>query len=175
MVGRGSATGSLPARPKGLVEQPGQGVDGLLLAVLGPRDQGGDYDVHLVLRDPRETEPEALTGREVRERAFGFRCFFLSRRATRPQMCRGALTGAAAGDEPGTEVTTRAASNGAVRTLERRREGKPLAVRAQAERTSRRLHARWHALESRGKLRTIVVVAVARELAGHCWALATME
>jgi transposase len=60
-------------------------------------------------------------------------------------------------------------------TLERRREGKPLAVRAQAERSSRRLHARWHALESRGKPRTIVVVAVARELAGHCWALATME
>jgi transposase len=60
-------------------------------------------------------------------------------------------------------------------TLERRREGKPLAVRAQAERKSSRLHARWHALEARGKPRTIVVVAVARELAGHCWALATME
>ena len=75
MVGRGSATGSLPARPKGLVEQPGQGVDGLLLAVLGPRDQGGDDDVHLVLRDLRETEPEALTGREVGEPRFGFALF----------------------------------------------------------------------------------------------------
>jgi transposase len=60
-------------------------------------------------------------------------------------------------------------------TLERRREGKPLAVRAQADRSARRLHGRWHALEARGKPRTIVVVAVARELAGHCWALATME
>jgi transposase len=60
-------------------------------------------------------------------------------------------------------------------TLERRRDGKPLAVRAQAERSGRRLHQRWHALEARGKPRTIVVVAVARELAGHCWALATME
>ena len=60
-------------------------------------------------------------------------------------------------------------------TLERRREGKPLAVRAQADRSARRLHGRWHALETRGKPRTIVVVAVARELAGHCWALATME
>jgi transposase len=60
-------------------------------------------------------------------------------------------------------------------TLERRRAGKPLAVQAQAERSARRLHARWHALEMRGKPRTIVVVAVARELAGHCWALATME
>jgi len=60
-------------------------------------------------------------------------------------------------------------------TLERRRTGKPLAVRAQAERSARRLHGRWRALEARGKPRTIVVVAVARELAGHCWALATME
>jgi len=60
-------------------------------------------------------------------------------------------------------------------TLERRRAGKPLAVQAQAERSARRLHQRWHALETRGKPRTIVVVAVARELAGHCWAIATMD
>ena len=60
-------------------------------------------------------------------------------------------------------------------TLERRRDGKPLAVQAQAERSARRLHGRWHALETRGKPRSIVVVAVARELAGHCWAIATME
>ncbi len=60
-------------------------------------------------------------------------------------------------------------------TLERRRNGKPRPVEAQAERNARRLHGRWHALEARGKPRSIVVVAVARELAGHCWALATME
>jgi len=60
-------------------------------------------------------------------------------------------------------------------TLERRRTGKSLAVRAQADRSARRLHGRWHALEARGKPRSIVVVAVARELADHCWALATME
>src|SRR3954468_3083509 len=60
-------------------------------------------------------------------------------------------------------------------TLERRRTGKSLAVRAQADSSARRLHGRWNALEGRGKPRTIVVVAVARELAGHCWALATME
>lgn len=59
-------------------------------------------------------------------------------------------------------------------TLERRRRGKSLAVRAQADRSARRLHGRWHALEARGKPRPIVVVAVARELAAHCWALATM-
>ena len=63
----------------------------------------------------------------------------------------------------------------AERTLERRRTGKSLAVRAQADPSARRLHGRWHALEARGKPRSIVVVAVARELAGHCWALATME
>jgi transposase len=60
-------------------------------------------------------------------------------------------------------------------TLERRRHGKPAAVQAQADRSARRLHGRWHALEGRGKPRSIIVVAVARELAGHCWALATME
>ena len=53
--------------------------------------------------------------------------------------------------------------------------GQPAAVQAQADRSARRLHARWHALEGRGKRRTIVAVAVARELAGHCWALATIE
>lgn len=59
-------------------------------------------------------------------------------------------------------------------TLMRRRDGQPTAVCVQADRSARRLHKRWHALESRGKRRTVVAVAVARELAGHCWALATM-
>jgi transposase len=59
-------------------------------------------------------------------------------------------------------------------TLARRRHGQPAAVRAQADRSARRLHARWHALEQRNKRRTIIAVAIARELAGHCWALATM-
>jgi len=59
--------------------------------------------------------------------------------------------------------------------LERRRQGQPAAVRSQADHSARRLHQRWHALESRGKRRTVVAVAVARELAGHCWALATMK
>ncbi len=59
--------------------------------------------------------------------------------------------------------------------LEKRRGNQPAAVRAQADRSARRLNQRWQALESRGKRRTIVAVAVARELAGHCWALATIE
>ncbi|HUK77066.1 MAG TPA: IS110 family transposase [Thermoleophilia bacterium] len=58
--------------------------------------------------------------------------------------------------------------------LEKRRRGQPAAVRACAEASARRLHQRWWALEDRGKRRTVVAVAVARELAGHCWALATM-
>jgi transposase len=36
------------------------------------------------------------------------------------------------------------------------------------------MHRRWCDLEQRGKRRTIVAVAVARKLAGHCWKLATM-
>jgi transposase len=59
--------------------------------------------------------------------------------------------------------------------LQRRRDGQPPAVQAQADRSCRRLHHRWQALESRNKRRTVIAVAVARELAGHCWALATME
>src|SRR5205807_3373725 len=59
--------------------------------------------------------------------------------------------------------------------LAARRAGQPAAVRAEAEAVARRLHRRWWDLERRGKRRTIVAVAVARELAGHCWRLATME
>jgi transposase len=59
-------------------------------------------------------------------------------------------------------------------TLARRRQGQSAAVRTRADLSARRLHARWHALERRGKRRTVVAVAVARELAAHCWALATM-
>ncbi len=60
-------------------------------------------------------------------------------------------------------------------TLEKRRQGQPAAVRTRADQSAHRLHQRWQALERRGKRRTVVAVAVARELAGHCWALATME
>jgi hypothetical protein len=39
-----------------------------------------------------------------------------------------------------------------------------------------RLHRVWRRLDSeRGKRRTIVAVAVARELAGFCWALARAD
>jgi len=55
-----------------------------------------------------------------------------------------------------------------------RRAGQPAAVCTEAEASARRLHKRWWDLERRGKRRTLIAVAVARELAGHCWKLATM-
>jgi transposase len=59
--------------------------------------------------------------------------------------------------------------------LERRREGAPPAVRARADAAGQRLHRRWVNLERRGLRRTIIAVAVARELAGWCWSLAVMD
>ena len=38
-----------------------------------------------------------------------------------------------------------------------------------------RLHRTWRRLERRGKRRTLIAVAVARELAGFCWAIAGTE
>lgn len=60
-------------------------------------------------------------------------------------------------------------------TLNGRRAGQAATVCAEAEAVARRLHRRWWDLERRGKRRTIVAVAVARELAGHCWKLATID
>ena len=48
-------------------------------------------------------------------------------------------------------------------------------VRARAEQADRRLHHRWVLLDGRNKRATISAVAVARELAGWCWSLATMN
>jgi transposase len=60
------------------------------------------------------------------------------------------------------------------RELARRRAGQSPLVRQRAEAASRRLHRRWAAFDSRGKRSTVAAVAVARELAGWCWSLATM-
>jgi transposase len=59
-------------------------------------------------------------------------------------------------------------------TLAARRGDQSARVRAEADAIARRLHRRWWDLERRGKRPTLVAVAVARELAGHCWKLATM-
>jgi len=39
----------------------------------------------------------------------------------------------------------------------------------------KRLHRTWTRLEARGKRRTIIAVAAARELAGFCWAITQIE
>ena len=56
----------------------------------------------------------------------------------------------------------------------RQRDGEPEII-ALSWKTQRRLHHVWNRMEQRGKRRTIVAVAAARELAGFCWAVATTE
>jgi len=61
-------------------------------------------------------------------------------------------------------------------TLQRRQDGQPANIIAISWQAQQRLHRVWHRLaEQRGKRRTIVAVAVARELAGFCWALARAD
>ncbi|MEA2185321.1 MAG: transposase, partial [Solirubrobacteraceae bacterium] len=60
--------------------------------------------------------------------------------------------------------------------LKRRQAGQPAHVIAISWQAQRRLHRTWQRLDSeRGKRRTIVAVAVARELAGFCWATANAD
>jgi transposase len=61
-------------------------------------------------------------------------------------------------------------------TLRRRQDGQPAAIIEISWQAQRRLHRVWQRLDTqRGKRRTIVAVAVARELAGFCWALANAD
>ena len=56
--------------------------------------------------------------------------------------------------------------------LERRQDGQEQAVIAIAWKAQQRLHQVWRQLDhKRGKRRTVVAVAVARQLAGFCWAI----
>jgi transposase len=60
--------------------------------------------------------------------------------------------------------------------LRRRQDGQPAHVIEISWQAQRRLHNVWQRLDTqRGKRRTIVAVAVARELAGFCWALANAD
>jgi transposase len=62
------------------------------------------------------------------------------------------------------------------RELARRQDGQPQHVTAISWQAQRRLHRTWQRLDhQRGKRRTIVAVAVARELAGFCWAVTTAD
>jgi transposase len=49
------------------------------------------------------------------------------------------------------------------------------ALRARGHAGNRRLHARWRTFTERGKNPIVANVAVARELSGWCWSLATMQ
>lgn len=61
-------------------------------------------------------------------------------------------------------------------TLKRRQEGQDQLVTAIAWKAQQRLHHIWRRLDlKRGKRRTIVAVAVARHLAGFCWAIVTTD
>lgn len=57
-------------------------------------------------------------------------------------------------------------------TLRRRWDAATPETRALARRANQRLHQRWEAFEERKKRRCVANVAIARELAGWCWALA---
>jgi transposase len=60
--------------------------------------------------------------------------------------------------------------------LKRRQAGQPAHVIALACKAQQRLHRTWRRLDGeRGKRRTLVAVAAARELAGFCWAIATAD
>jgi transposase len=60
--------------------------------------------------------------------------------------------------------------------LKRRQEGQSPHVIALSWKAQQRLHRTWRRLDGeRGKRRTIVAVAVARELAGFCWAIANAD
>jgi hypothetical protein len=48
-------------------------------------------------------------------------------------------------------------------------------VWARAEQGNRRLHRRWARFDARNKRSTVAAVAIARELAGWCWSLGTLE
>jgi transposase len=56
--------------------------------------------------------------------------------------------------------------------LERRQVGQPAEAVAISWSAQRRLHRLWRRMEHRGKRRTLIAVAAARELAGFCWAIA---
>jgi transposase len=61
-------------------------------------------------------------------------------------------------------------------TLQRRQAGQDAHIIALSWKAQQRLHHTWRRLDTqRGKRRTIVAVAVARELAGFCWAIATAD
>ncbi|MPZ61902.1 MAG: IS110 family transposase [Propionibacteriales bacterium] len=61
------------------------------------------------------------------------------------------------------------------KTMRDRWDLAPAAARIRGDEGNRRLHHRWVRFIERRKRNTVANVAIARELAGWCWSLATME
>lgn len=61
------------------------------------------------------------------------------------------------------------------KSLAERQADQPPAAVAVSWTAQKRLHRTWARLEARGKRRTIIAVAAARELAGFCWAITQIE
>lgn len=59
--------------------------------------------------------------------------------------------------------------------LQQRWDQAPPAARARGHLGNQRLHRRWQAFTARSKPHNVANVAIARELAGWCWSLATLE
>jgi transposase len=60
-------------------------------------------------------------------------------------------------------------------TIERRQQGQPAVAIAIAWKAQQRLHRMWRRFDQRNKRRTIAVVAIARQLAGFCWAIVNTD
>jgi transposase len=61
------------------------------------------------------------------------------------------------------------------KALTDRHDGQPAEAIAIAWSAQRRLHRTWTRLEAKGKRRTLIAVAAARELAGFCWSITQIE
>ena len=61
------------------------------------------------------------------------------------------------------------------KALTDRQDGQPAQAVAVAWSAQRRLHRTWARLEAKGKRRTLIAVAAARELAGFCWSITQIE
>ena len=61
------------------------------------------------------------------------------------------------------------------KTMRDRWDLAPAAARVRGDEGNHRLHARWVSFNERRKRPTVANVAIARELAGWCWSLATLE
>jgi transposase len=60
------------------------------------------------------------------------------------------------------------------KTLQARWDQAPAAARVRAHAGNQRLHHRWEVYTQRKKKHTVATTAIARELAGWCWSLATL-